>query len=84
MKKSSYIINISRGPVIDEKALIIALCNDIIAGAGLDVYWNRTPENSCILEHKDKLVLTPHIGSATYESQDRIGDEIVEHVKNLN
>jgi D-3-phosphoglycerate dehydrogenase len=84
MKKGVLIVNAARGPIIEEQALCDALASGKVAGAGLDVYWNRTPENSCILEHKDKLVLTPHIGSATYESQDRIGDEIVEHVKNLN
>jgi D-3-phosphoglycerate dehydrogenase len=83
MKNGVLLVNTSRGPVIDEKALCSALKSNKVAMAALDVYWDRTPEKSCIMEHKDKLILTPHIGSATYESQDRIGEEIVELVKKL-
>jgi len=81
MKEGVLIVNTSRGPVIDEKVLCSALKSNNVAMAALDVYWDKTPENSCILDHKDKLVLIPHLGSSTYESQNRIGEEIVELVK---
>jgi len=83
MKDGVLLVNTSRGPVIDEKALCTALKSNKVGMAALDVYWGKTPENSCILDYKDKLVLLPHLGSSTYESQDRIGEEIVEIVKNL-
>ena len=83
MKDKVLIVNTSRGPVIDEKALCTALGSGKIKMAALDVYWDKTPKNSCILDHKDKLVLIPHLGSSTYEAQDRIGEEIVELVKLL-
>ncbi|MDP7282158.1 MAG: D-2-hydroxyacid dehydrogenase [Candidatus Undinarchaeales archaeon] len=84
MKNGVLIVNDARGPIVEEQALCDALSSGKVAMAALDVYWEKTPEGSCILEHKDKLVLTPHIGSATYEAQDRIGSEIVELVKNLS
>lgn len=64
MKKTAYVINTARGPVIDENALISALKNDEIAGAGLDVYENE-PAMVPGLEKLDNAVLLPHIGSAT-------------------
>jgi D-3-phosphoglycerate dehydrogenase len=84
MKNGVLIVNDARGPIVEEQALCDALSSGKVAMAALDVYWEKTPEGSCILEHKDKLVLTPHIGCATYEAQDRIGSEIVELVKNLS
>jgi len=81
MKEGAYIVNTSRGPVVDEQALCEALKSGKLAGAALDVFWKEPPFDSNIMELKDKLVLTPHIGSATYESQDRIGELVIEKVK---
>ena len=64
MKKSAYLINTSRGPVVDEKELVRALKNHEIAGAALDVYENEpTPADG--LTDLDNVVLMPHIASAT-------------------
>jgi glyoxylate reductase len=65
MKKSSYLINTSRGPVVDEQALIHALKAGRIAGAGLDVFEQEPLAPSSPLVELDNVVLLPHIGSAT-------------------
>ncbi len=72
MKKSAYLINTSRGPVIDEKVLIKALKENWIAGAGLDVYTNE-PEMTEGLAECENAVLTPHTASATIETRTKMG-----------
>ncbi len=69
MKKTAFIINTSRGPVIDEKALVAALKERTIAGAGLDVFEDE-PEMAPGLAKLQNVVLTPHIASASLESRD--------------
>lgn len=64
MKPTAYLVNTSRGPVVDEVALVAALKNRVIAGAGLDVYENE-PETASGLTECENVVLTPHIASAT-------------------
>jgi lactate dehydrogenase-like 2-hydroxyacid dehydrogenase len=64
---NGFIINVSRGSVVDQQALINALANQEIAGAGLDVYQNE-PEVPEILRSLDNVVLSPHMGSSTYEN----------------
>lgn len=68
MKRSAYLINTSRGPVVDENALVEALQNGIIKGAGLDVY-EFEPEMAKGLAKLPNVVLTPHIASATEEAR---------------
>ena len=68
MKRTAYLINTSRGPVIDEKALVQALRKKEIAGASLDVY-EFEPKLSAGLERLDNVVLTPHTASGTYETR---------------
>jgi len=68
MKNSAFIVNTARGAVIDEKALINALKNKQIAGAGLDVFENE-PQISSELLTFDNVVLTPHIGTGTIETR---------------
>ena len=69
MKKSAYIINTSRGPVIREKALLAALKKKIIAGAALDVFENE-PHLTPGLAEMSNVILTPHIASATKEARE--------------
>lgn len=68
MKKTAYLINTSRGPVIDEKALVRALKRKEIAGAALDVFENE-PRLTPGLTSLDNVILTPHIASATIEAR---------------
>jgi glyoxylate reductase len=68
MKRSAYLVNTSRGPVIDEAALAQALRDGVIAGAALDVF-EREPEVDAALLPLDNVVLVPHLGSATLETR---------------
>ena len=72
MKKSAHLVNIARGPIVDEPALARALLEGRLAGAGLDVYENE-PEVHPDLLRCPKAVLVPHIGSATIETRTRMG-----------
>ncbi len=64
MKNTAFLVNTSRGPVIDEKALVEALKNGEIRGAGMDVY-EFEPEITSELKEMDNVIITPHIASAT-------------------
>ncbi|MBS1787141.1 MAG: D-glycerate dehydrogenase [Acidobacteria bacterium] len=68
MKPTAYLINTARGPVVDEAALVEALQQRRIAGAGLDVF-EREPEVNAPLFEMSNVVLLPHIGSATLETR---------------
>jgi glyoxylate reductase len=72
MKPTAYLVNTSRGPVVDEAALARALAEGRIAGAALDVYENE-PEVTPALLELDNVVLTPHIASATHEAREAMG-----------
>lgn len=71
MKKTAYLINTSRGPVIDEKALVLALKNKWIKGAALDVF-EFEPRLVQGLAKLDNIILTPHIASATEETRNKM------------
>ena len=73
MKNTAYLINTSRGPVIDEKALVWALKNKQIAGAALDVY-EFEPKLAPGLAKLNNVVLTPHIASATFEARSAMSE----------
>ena len=82
MKDNVGIVNCARGGVIDELALIEALDNKKVLFAGLDVYENEpSPEIKILMN--PKISLTPHIGAATEEAQDRIGTELAEQIISL-
>ncbi|MDA1347657.1 MAG: C-terminal binding protein [Chloroflexi bacterium] len=80
MKRSALFINNGRGPTVDEDALIKALQEEWIAGAGLDVLETEPPDPENPLLHMDNVVLTPHVASASArmgpETRRRVGQEI--------
>ncbi|WP_190808608.1 D-2-hydroxyacid dehydrogenase [Flagellimonas sp. S3867] len=82
MKTGVGIINAARGGVLDEVALIDALESEKIAFAGLDVFESEPKPEIRILMHP-KISLTPHIGAATKEAQDRIGLELADQIIKL-
>lgn len=73
MKNTAYLINTSRGPIVDEKALVDALRNGIIRGAALDVYENE-PALADGLKELENVILTPHIASATEETRQAMSE----------
>jgi D-3-phosphoglycerate dehydrogenase len=79
MKSGAAIINAARGGVIDEVALVEALDNNKLAFACLDTFENEPKPDITLLMHP-KISLTPHIGAATLEAQDRIGVELGEQI----
>ena len=79
MKKSAILINTSRGPVIDEKALVKALRDEVIAGAGLDVFEDE-PELAPGLSGLENVVLAPHIGSATIGARTKMSLMAAENI----
>ena len=79
MKPTTILINASRGPVVDEKALVCALRERRILAAGLDVYENE-PEVEPGLKELDNVVLTPHVGTATVGTRTEMGFMVVRNV----
>lgn len=73
MKPTAYLVNTSRGPIIDEKVLAAALKNGIIKGAAVDVF-EFEPEITPELKSLDNIILTPHIASATRETRDKMAE----------
>lgn len=82
MKDGSAIINAARGGVIDEVALVSALESNKLAFACLDTFENEPKPEVKLLMHP-KISLTPHIGAATLEAQDRIGEELGQQIISL-
>ena len=79
MKRTAYLINASRGPVVDEEALVWALSEHLIAGAALDVY-EREPAVHRDLLSFETVVLAPHLGSATRETRTAMAELAVANV----
>ena len=79
MKKGAGLINAARGGVIDEEALLDALDSGQLSFAGLDTFVNEPKPALKVLMHPN-VSLTPHIGAATKEAQDRIGTELAQQI----
>ena len=80
MKADAYIINSSRGELIDEDALIDALETGRIAGAGLDVYTHEPAVDSLLFKFSN-VVLLPHLGSATFEGREASGERVITNIR---
>ncbi len=81
MKSTAYLINTSRGPIVDEAALIAALQNGTIAGAGLDVFDEEPLPLDHPLRRTANTIITPHIGYVTAETYKVFFDETVENIQ---
>ncbi len=77
MKPGSFLVNTSRGGIVDEKALFTALQNGEIAGAALDVFAQEPPTDSRFMS-TENLITTPHIAASTREAQERMSEEIAQ------
>ncbi|WP_316506010.1 D-glycerate dehydrogenase [Nitrosopumilus sp.] len=80
MKNSSFLINTSRGKVVNQKDLVTALKKNIIAGAGLDVFETEPIDKKNPLTKLENVVLAPHIGSSTQETRDKMAKITVENL----
>jgi len=83
MKPNSILINTARGRLVDEEALVKALNNRQIAGAALDVYWEEPLKNQDLINCKDNLILTPHVGSQTEETQSSAATGIAQKISDF-
>jgi len=82
MQKTAFIVNTARGAVIDEAALISALKNNEIAGAGLDVYEQEPKIPKDLLEMKN-VVLLPHLGSASLATREKMGQLVIDNLSDF-
>ena len=80
MKKTAYLINVARGPVVNREALYKALKEKWIAGAALDVFWEEPPNPDDPLFKLDNIIVTPHVAGVTHEAYDRIAKEVAENI----
>jgi D-3-phosphoglycerate dehydrogenase len=78
MKKGAYLINTSRGAIIDEEALLEVLENGHLAGAALDVFEYEPPQTEIEkrLLRLENVLVTPHIGAQTKEAMEKEGEEV--------
>jgi D-3-phosphoglycerate dehydrogenase len=82
MKKSAFLINCARGPVVNSEDLIMALNHGMLAGAALDCFESEPPLNPNLqLLNNDKIIATPHIGFNTQEALLSKGMMVIENIK---
>ena len=82
LRRGAYVINVARGALIDEEALLVALNSGQVAGAALDVFETEPPTRTALLAHP-KVVATPHLGASTPEAQHRAGVQVAEELLRL-
>jgi phosphoglycerate dehydrogenase-like enzyme len=82
MKRTAYIVNTSRGPLIDEHALLAALAERRIAGAGLDVFWTEPLPKDHPVRRLDNVVLTPHLGYVVDENLTKFYENALKNIRN--
>jgi len=80
MRDTAILVNVARGPVVDEEALVWALESSEITGAGIDVYEREPKIHPGLLRLKERVVLAPHIGSATVETRRKMAKIAVDNV----
>ena len=85
MQPSAYIVNTARGDIIDEAALIKMIVEGKLAGAGLDVFEHEPAINPKLLKlaDKGKIILLPHLGSATIEARIDMGEKVIINIKTM-
>jgi phosphoglycerate dehydrogenase-like enzyme len=83
MKPTAHVINISRGPIVNEPDLLAALDKGQIAGAGLDVLNKEPPYPHHPLVNHDKIIITPHTAGITRQSFDALGQAVADNVERL-
>ena len=79
MKPGAYLINTSRGPIVDEKALALSLSKGWIKGAAIDVF-EFEPDITPELKELDNIILTPHIASATEETRNKMAELAAQNI----
>ena len=82
MKPSGYLVNVSRGPVVDYESLLWALQSNAIAGAGLDVYWEE-PVDPADPILRERVVASPHVGGVTTYSYDLMAQALAANIERL-
>ena len=82
LRRGAYVINVARGALIDEEALLAAVSSGQIAGAALDVFETEPPTRTALLAHP-KVIATPHLGASTPEAQHRAGVQVAEELLRL-
>jgi D-3-phosphoglycerate dehydrogenase len=84
MKPSAVIINVARGEIIDEVALVEALGDGRLSGAGLDVFAREPPDPANPLLHIDNVVATPHIAGMSFDTSRRRAEACAENVRRVS
>ena len=83
MKRSAILINTARGAIVDEEALVEALDEGVIAGAGLDVYEDEPRVHPGLVRNETKVMLLPHMGTWSYETQEKMEEWVIENIRSV-